>query len=71
MGFSLVYRTMGLVNFAHGNVVMIGAYIASTFYLSAKLPFALAMVGRHRGHRRSSAWSSSGCCGRWRTRTST
>ena len=44
LGFSLVYRTMGLVNFAHGNVVMIGAYLASTFYLSVKLPFALAMV---------------------------
>ena len=44
MGFSLVYRTMGLVNFAHGNVVMIGAYIASTFYLSVELPFVLAMV---------------------------
>ena len=44
MGFSLVYRTMGLVNFAHGNVVMIGAYLASTFYLTAKLPFAVAMV---------------------------
>ncbi|MGI8329357.1 branched-chain amino acid ABC transporter permease [Actinomadura scrupuli] len=44
MGFSLVYRTMGLVNFAHGNVVMIGAYVASTFYLSVKLPFALAMA---------------------------
>ncbi|GAB3932033.1 branched-chain amino acid ABC transporter permease [Micromonospora vulcania] len=44
MGFSLVYRTMGLVNFAHGSVVMIGAYLASTFYLSVKLPFALAMV---------------------------
>ncbi|GIF63037.1 branched-chain amino acid ABC transporter permease [Asanoa ishikariensis] len=44
MGFSLVYRTMGLVNFAHGSVVMIGAYIASTFYLSVKLPFALAMA---------------------------
>jgi branched-chain amino acid transport system permease protein len=44
MGFSLVYRTMGLVNFAHGNVVMVGAYIASTFFMSAKLPFALAMV---------------------------
>ena len=44
LGFSLVYRTMGLVNFSHGNVVMIGAYIASTFYLSAKLPFALAMI---------------------------
>ncbi|GIH04940.1 branched-chain amino acid ABC transporter permease [Rhizocola hellebori] len=44
MGFSLVFRTMGLVNFSHGNVVMIGAYIASTFYLSVKLPFAVAMV---------------------------
>jgi branched-chain amino acid transport system permease protein len=44
MGFSLVYRTMGLVNFSHGNVVMIGAYLASTFYLSVRLPFALAML---------------------------
>jgi branched-chain amino acid transport system permease protein len=44
MGFSLVYRTMGLVNFAHGSVVMIGAYLASTFYLSVKLPFAVAMA---------------------------
>jgi branched-chain amino acid transport system permease protein len=44
LGFSLVFRTMGLVNFSHGNVVMIGAYIASTFYLSVKLPFAVAMV---------------------------
>jgi branched-chain amino acid transport system permease protein len=44
MGFSLVYRTMGLVNFAHGDVVMIGAYVASTFYMSAKLPFAAAIV---------------------------
>jgi branched-chain amino acid transport system permease protein len=44
LGFSLVYRTMGLVNFAHGNVVMIGAYLASTFYLTSKLPFAVAMV---------------------------
>jgi branched-chain amino acid transport system permease protein len=44
LGFSLVYRTMGLVNFAHGNVVMIGAYLAATFYLSVRLPFALATV---------------------------
>ena len=48
MGFSIVYRTMGLVNFAHGQVVMIGAYAASTFYMSSRLPFALASnpVGR-------------------------
>lgn len=44
MGFSLVYRTMGLVNFAHADIAMIGAYAASTFYLTARLPFAVAMV---------------------------
>src|SRR3569833_4401314 len=44
MGCSLVYRTMGLVNFAHADVLMIGAYTASTFYTSTKLPFAVAMV---------------------------
>ena len=44
MGFSLVYRTMGLVNFAHGNVLMIGAYVASTFYLTVKLPFVPAVA---------------------------
>jgi branched-chain amino acid transport system permease protein len=44
LGFSLVYRTMGLVNFAHGNVVTVGAYIASTFYLSTRLPFVLSMA---------------------------
>jgi branched-chain amino acid transport system permease protein len=44
MGFSIVYRTMGLVNFAHGSVVMIGAYAASTFYLTTRLPFALAIA---------------------------
>ncbi|WP_425826530.1 branched-chain amino acid ABC transporter permease [Streptomyces fractus] len=44
MGFSLVYRTMGLVNFAHADIAMIGAYAASTFYLTAKLPFGVAMI---------------------------
>jgi branched-chain amino acid transport system permease protein len=44
MGFSIVYRTMGLVNFAHGSVVMIGAYAASTFYLATQLPFAVAII---------------------------
>ncbi|MDA5146999.1 branched-chain amino acid ABC transporter permease [Streptomyces sp. AD681] len=44
MGFSLVYRTMGLVNFAHADIAMIGAYAASTFYITSKMPFAVAMV---------------------------
>ncbi|WP_405719863.1 branched-chain amino acid ABC transporter permease [Streptomyces sp. NBC_01537] len=44
MGFSLVYRTMGLVNFAHADIAMIGAYAASTFYLTSELPFAVAVI---------------------------
>lgn len=44
MGFSIVYRTMGLVNFAHADVVMIGAYITVTFFLAARLPFGISLV---------------------------
>jgi branched-chain amino acid transport system permease protein len=44
MGFAIVYRTMGLVNFAHADVVMIGAYVTVTFYLTARLPFGLSLV---------------------------
>jgi branched-chain amino acid transport system permease protein len=44
LGFSIVYRTMGLVNFAHADVVMMGAYVTVTFYLTARLPFGVALV---------------------------
>lgn len=44
VGFSVVYRTMGLVNFAHADVAMIGAYACSTFYLTSHVPFAAAIL---------------------------
>jgi branched-chain amino acid transport system permease protein len=44
LGFSLVYRTMGLVNFAHGDIIMVGAYIAATFFVSSHLPFFVSLV---------------------------
>ena len=44
MGFSIVYRTMGLVNFAHADVVMVGAYVTVTFFLTAKLPFGVSLL---------------------------
>jgi branched-chain amino acid transport system permease protein len=44
LGFALVYRTMGLVNFAHADVLMVGAYIAATFTISRHLPFAVAVL---------------------------
>ena len=44
MGFSIVYRTLGLVNFAHADVVMVGAYVTVTFFLTAKLPFGVSLL---------------------------
>jgi len=44
MGFAIVYRTIGLVNFAHADVVMIGAYVTVTFYLTARLPFGVSLA---------------------------
>jgi branched-chain amino acid transport system permease protein len=44
LGFSIVYRTMGLVNFAHADVVMIGAFLAATFFVTMHLPFVVAIT---------------------------
>ncbi|MBX6350367.1 MAG: branched-chain amino acid ABC transporter permease [Clostridia bacterium] len=44
IGFSIVYRAMGLVNFGHTDVLMIGAYFMATLLLTAKLPFVLAIL---------------------------
>lgn len=44
LGFSLVYRTMGLVNFAHGDILMVGAYMVATLFVTSQLPFWLAMI---------------------------
>jgi branched-chain amino acid transport system permease protein len=43
LGFSIVFRTIGLVNFAHGDVLMIGAFLTVTFFINSHLPFALAL----------------------------
>jgi branched-chain amino acid transport system permease protein len=44
LGFSIVYRTIGLVNFGHGDVLMIGAFLMVTFFVNAHLAFPLALV---------------------------
>jgi branched-chain amino acid transport system permease protein len=44
LGFSLVYRAMGLVNFAHGDIFMIGAYFGVVFFMRLHLPFVAAFV---------------------------
>ena len=61
LGYTLVYGILELINFAHGDVFMLGGMFSATmilsvFHLHARMP------RRARSSRRSSARSSS----RWR-----
>ena len=50
IGYTMVYGIIGMINFAHGEIFMIGAFNALIFYLLAVslgitwVPFALALV---------------------------
>lgn len=44
MGFAMIYRATGLVNFAQGEVMMLTAYIAYSFQVDLGLGFAAAVV---------------------------
>jgi branched-chain amino acid transport system permease protein len=44
IGYSIVYGILRLVNFAHGDVLMIGAYVASIVFSQLYLPFWVAIM---------------------------
>ena len=48
LGYSMVYRSMGLVNFAHGQIYMIGTYFGIIWYtgmvMGLHVPYAVAFV---------------------------
>ena len=44
LGFSLIYRTIGLVNFAQGGLLMLGAYVGAILLSEAGIPFPFAIV---------------------------
>ena len=44
LGFVLIYKATEVVNFAQGDVMMLGAFVAFTFASLWQLPFALAVV---------------------------
>ena len=44
LGFSLIYRASGLMNFCQGDILTIGAFMGYTFYVLLKLPFAAAFI---------------------------
>jgi branched-chain amino acid transport system permease protein len=45
LGFSLIYRTIGLVNFSQGGLLMLGAYVGAILLDEAGLPFPFAIAG--------------------------
>lgn len=45
LGLVLVYRTMEIVNFAHGEMAMVSTFVAHTLLIKAGLPYILAMIG--------------------------
>ena len=66
LGYTMVYGIAKMLNFAHGDVIMVGAYICfyavTRFELPAIVGVILAMHRLHCfGHRRSSGWPISRC----------
>jgi branched-chain amino acid transport system permease protein len=44
LGFVIIYRATGVINFAQGGLVAIGAYLTYAFANGANLPFVLAVI---------------------------
>lgn len=44
LGFVIIYKATGVINFAQGALLALGAYLAYAFVNSASLPFPLAIV---------------------------
>lgn len=44
LGLVLIYRTQGIVNFAHGEILMVGAFIGYASFELLKLPYPIAFL---------------------------
>lgn len=44
LGFVLIYKATDVFNFAHGDFMMVGAYLIATFTVTWGLPFGLAVI---------------------------
>ena len=59
LGLSLILNLTGVINFAHGGFLALGAYLAYT--LMPYVGFWGALAARAGPDRAASAWSSSAC----------
>ncbi|GHU65279.1 branched-chain amino acid ABC transporter permease [Clostridia bacterium] len=44
LGYTMVYGIVKLINFAHGDIIMVGAYVALMLLTSTALPFGVAAL---------------------------
>ncbi|MDR7581453.1 MAG: branched-chain amino acid ABC transporter permease, partial [Armatimonadota bacterium] len=44
-GLTIIFGVLGVLNFAHGSLFMLGAYLGYTLYGLAGVPFGLAVLG--------------------------
>lgn len=44
LGYSLIYRASGLLTFAQGDLLTLGAFLGVTFYVKCRLPFVVSLV---------------------------
>ncbi len=44
LGYSIIYRASGLMNFAQGDLFMLGSFVGLTFYRYIGLPFAVSFL---------------------------
>ena len=44
LGYTMVYGVLKFINFAHGEIYMVGAYLALTFVVSAGMPILVAVI---------------------------
>ena len=45
LGFTLIWNALRIVNFAQGDLVMLGGYVGYTLFVLLELPFPIAFVG--------------------------
>lgn len=43
LGFVMIYKSSGVINFAQGEFLLVGAYVSLTLFTDCKLPFLLAV----------------------------
>ncbi len=44
VGYGLVYQVLGLMHFAHGDTILVGAFLAFTFLVTVALPLPIALL---------------------------